>query len=78
MSDAETANRPSNAAISRTLRQVVIATHKSGKDEDLTVKRVRAKAEEQLGLSPGFLKTSPEWKQKSQDTILEAVVRKEP
>jgi hypothetical protein len=75
MSDSEAADRPSDSTISRTLRDVVIATHKSGKDEDLTVKRVRAKAEEQLGLSPGFLKTNQEWKQKSQVTILEAVVR---
>ena len=74
MSDTETADRPSDAIIARTLRDVVIATHKSGKDEDLTVKRVRAKAEEQLGLSAGYLKTNQEWKQKSQDTILEAVV----
>jgi hypothetical protein len=74
MSDSEAADRPSDATISRTLRDVVIATHKSGKDEDLTVKRVRAKVEEQLGLGAGFLKTNQEWKQKSQVTILEAVV----
>ena len=74
MSDSETEDRPSDAIIALTLRDVVIATHKSGKDEDLTVKRVRAKAEEQLGLSAGYLKTNQEWKQKSQDTILEAVV----
>jgi hypothetical protein len=74
MSDSETADRPSDSIIARTLREVVIATHKSGKDEDLTVKRVRAKAEEQLGLSAGYLKTNQNWKQKSQDAILEAVV----
>jgi len=74
MSDSETADLPSDATIARTLRDVVIATHKSGKDEDLTVKRVRAKAEEQLGLSAGYLKTNQRWKQKSQDNILEAVV----
>ncbi|KAF2789340.1 hypothetical protein K505DRAFT_284577 [Melanomma pulvis-pyrius CBS 109.77] len=70
MSDSD---RPSDATISRTLRDVVVAIHKTGKVEDLTVKRVRAKAESELGLSAGFLKTSQEWKQKSHDAILEAV-----
>jgi hypothetical protein len=75
MSDSEPADLPSDAAISRTLRDTVIAIHKSGNTDDLTVKRVRARAEQELGLPAGFLKTNSQWKQKSHDQIHEAVVR---
>ncbi|KAF2711497.1 hypothetical protein K504DRAFT_465246 [Pleomassaria siparia CBS 279.74] len=75
MSDSEpgTPDRPSNAVISRALRDVVVAIHKTKKGEDLTVKRIRTKAEEKLGLTAGFFKTNVEWKQKSHDLILAAV-----
>jgi len=73
MSDSE-GPLPSEAAISQKLRDVVIAIHKTGKDEDLTVKRIRARAEKELSLSEGFLKKDAVWKQKSQTTINEAVV----
>lgn len=72
MSDLET-DTPSEATISRTLRDVVVAIYKSGKEEDLTTKRVRARAETELGLSDGFFK-QPEWNQKSKTLIMEAVV----
>lgn len=65
---------PSEAAISNKLRDVVVAIHKTGKTEELTVKRVRARAEKELGLDEGFFKTNSSWKQKSQDAIVEAVV----
>lgn len=64
---------PTDAAIIKQLRDVVISLHKAGNTDDLTVKRVRTRAEQQLDLSAGFLKSS-EWKQKSQDVIVEAVV----
>jgi hypothetical protein len=73
MSDSEGAI-PSEAAISQKLRDVVISIHKTAKPEDLTVKRVRVRAEKELSLPDGFLKKDPVWKQKSQDTILAAVV----
>ncbi|KAF1835646.1 hypothetical protein BDW02DRAFT_567823, partial [Decorospora gaudefroyi] len=66
-------DRPLDATIADKLRDVVIAIHKSGKTDDLTVKRVRARAEKELGLDEGFLKTNLTWKQKSQDSIVEAV-----
>ncbi|KAJ4303419.1 hypothetical protein N0V90_002313 [Kalmusia sp. IMI 367209] len=71
MSDSET-DVPSAATISRAIRDTVISIHKSGKDEDLTVKRVRARAEQTLGLTNGFLKND-DWKDKSKDLILKAV-----
>lgn len=75
MSDSED-NLPSDAAISTKLREVVIAIHKSGNEGDLTVKRVRARAEEELGLPADFFKTSSVWKEKSQNQIKHAVVCK--
>jgi hypothetical protein len=66
---------PSEAAISQKLREIVIALHKTGNADDLTVKRVRTRAETELSLPAGFLKTNAEWKQKSQSAIVEAVVR---
>jgi hypothetical protein len=66
---------PSEAAISQKLRDIVIALHKTGNADDLTVKRVRTRAETELSLPAGFLKTNAEWKQKSQSAIVEAVVR---
>ncbi|KAI0617554.1 hypothetical protein TUN199_10451 [Pyrenophora tritici-repentis] len=72
MSDSER-DGPSEAAIASKLRDTVIAIHKSGKDDDLTVKRVRARAEKELGLEEGFFKTNSTWKQKSQELIVDAV-----
>lgn len=74
---APEADIPSEAVISRKLRDVVIAIDKTGKTDDLTLKRVRARAEKELGLANGFLKDSV-WKQKSQDIIIHAVVCQRP
>jgi hypothetical protein len=73
MSDSG-ADRPSEQAIATKLRDIVIAIHKSGKSDDLTVKRVRARAAQELGLDEGFFKTDSTWKEKSQKAIVDAVV----
>lgn len=73
MSDSDS-NQPSDKVIADKLRDVVISIHKSGKPEDLTVKRVRARAEKELGLAEGFFKTSSTWKEKSQEQITSSVV----
>lgn len=70
MSDSE---QPSDTAIVKKLQDVVISLHRAGNTDDLTVKRVRTRAEEALGLPAGLLKGA-DWKQKSQDAIMEAVV----
>lgn len=70
MSDTEL---PSEAAILKQLQDVVISLHKAGNADDLTVKRVRTRAEEALSLPEGLLKGS-EWKQKSQAAIQDAFV----
>lgn len=72
MSDSEV-DTPSAATISRAFRDVVVGIYEAGNTDDLTVKRVRTKAEEKLGLPGGFFKQD-EWKQKSNDMIHEAVV----
>ncbi|RAR01283.1 hypothetical protein DDE82_006624 [Stemphylium lycopersici] len=72
MSDSERP-QPDEATITSTLRDIVVAIHKSGKTDDLTVKRVRARAETELGLDEGFFKTDAAWKAKSQQTIVDAV-----
>jgi hypothetical protein len=66
-------DQPSEATVRKQLRDVVISLHKAGNTDDLTVKRVRTRAEEALGLEAGFF-NKPDWKQKSKDTIVEAVV----
>ncbi|KAF2876717.1 hypothetical protein BDV95DRAFT_235032 [Massariosphaeria phaeospora] len=73
MSDPETGHQPSDATISRALRDSVVRVYQSGRTDELTVKRVRAKVEEELGLRAGFFKTTEGWKQKSNDLIHEAV-----
>jgi rRNA maturation protein Rpf1 len=73
MSDMET-DRPSDATIAQKLDDVVLAIHQAGNPDDLTVKRVRARAEKELSLSDGFLKSDSSWKQKSQDAIKDAFV----
>ena len=74
MSDSEPDNLPSDATIERTLRHAVQAIHKSGKEEDLTVKRVRTRAEQELHLPLDFLKSDKTWKGRSSTIIKDAVV----
>ncbi|KAL5428841.1 hypothetical protein PMIN07_010772 [Paraphaeosphaeria minitans] len=73
MSDSET-YVPSNAAVSRAIRHVVIAIHMAGKDDSLTVNHVRTQAEKKLGMDTGFLKED-RWKNASKTWIKEAVER---
>ncbi|KAF2268557.1 hypothetical protein CC78DRAFT_613262 [Lojkania enalia] len=72
MSDSEPVHVPSDEAIARKLEQTVISFHKSGNAEDITVKRVRARAEKELGLPADFLKESEKWKKRSSNVIKEA------
>jgi hypothetical protein len=73
MSDMEV-DRPSDATIAQKLDEVVLAIHEAGNPDDLTVKRVRVRAEKELSLPDGFFKRDSNWKQKSQDAIHDAVV----
>jgi hypothetical protein len=74
MSDSDTPLPPSDEAISQALRHVVVSLHKAGNTNELTVKRVRTRAEDSLGLPAGYFKGDQRWKQKSHQVILDAVV----
>lgn len=74
MSDSDSSLPPSDETISQALRNVVISLHKAGNTDELTVKRVRTRAETSLGLPEGYFKGDQRWKQKSHDVILDAVV----
>jgi DEK C terminal domain len=70
MSDSELSDvGPSDDVLEQELRQVVRGIVKSGKLEELTVKRVRAAAEKNLGVDEGFYKREA-WKDRSK-TIIE-------
>ncbi|OJJ48653.1 hypothetical protein ASPZODRAFT_165494 [Penicilliopsis zonata CBS 506.65] len=60
---------PPDAAIEKALRDAVARVYKSGKMEELTVKRVRLAAEKTLGLDEGYLKGDSRWKAKSEEII---------
>lgn len=67
--------QPSDKALEQGLRDEVAGIFKSGKMEELTVKRVRLAVEKNLGLTEGFLKTSGDWKTRSEQIIKDEVVR---
>ncbi|KAF2772600.1 hypothetical protein EJ03DRAFT_266582, partial [Teratosphaeria nubilosa] len=65
------ANVPHDAAIEQCLRRVVRDALKN--DMEMTVKKARAHAEEELALDAGFFKDTPAWKERSKDIITAAV-----
>lgn len=76
MSDSSLSSvTPSQAALERALRNAVERVYKLGNLEELTVKRIRAAAEQDLDLEEGFFKTDSTWKEKSKDIIQSEVVR---
>lgn len=79
MSDSEpdrslVAPRPSDKDLTQALRDVVAGIFKSGKMEELTVKRVRLAAEKKLGIEEGFFKDNGDWKKRSDQIIKEEAV----
>lgn len=68
------ASRPSDTALTQALRDVVAGIFKSGKVEELTVKRVRLAAEKKLGIDEGFFKDDGDWKKRSDQIIKEEAV----
>lgn len=76
MSDSSLSSvTPSQAALEQALRNAVQRVYKLGNMEELTVKRIRAAAEQDLGLEEGFFKTDTTWKVKSKNIIESEVVR---
>ena len=68
------ASRPSDRTLTQALRDVVAGIFKSGKMEELTVKRVRLAAEKKLGIEEGFFKDDGDWKKRSDQIIKEEAV----
>lgn len=73
-SRAPTPSGPSEDAMERALREVVVRIYQAGNMEELTVKRVRGAAERSLGLDEGFFKGDAEWKGRSDRIIKDEVV----
>ncbi|PKX91922.1 putative transcriptional regulator [Aspergillus novofumigatus IBT 16806] len=66
-------SKPSDGALEKALRDAVAQIYRSGKMEELTVKRVRLAAERALGLEEGFFKGDSAWKAKSDQIIKDEV-----
>ena len=64
-------NLPADIEIEQCLRHVVRDAIK--KDEEITIKLARSRAEAELGLDVGFFKDNEEWKQRSKELINAAV-----
>lgn len=78
MSDSESdasPSIPSDPKLEQCLRQVISRFFKSSKQDELTVRRVRTEAEQELKLSKAFFKSDAKWKDKSQEIIGDEVVR---
>ncbi|KAL4901402.1 hypothetical protein BDW74DRAFT_181969 [Aspergillus multicolor] len=65
--------KPSDKELEQALRETVAAIFKTGKTEELTVKRVRLAAEKGLQLDEGFFKSNGDWKTKSDRIIKDEV-----
>jgi hypothetical protein len=65
---------PSDKELERALREAVARIFKTGKMEELTVKRVRLAAEKALKLQEGFFKSNDDWKARSDTIIKDEVV----
>lgn len=78
MSDSSLSDGPpSDATLEQALRQAVQNVYKTGDLEQLTVKRIRKAAEEDLDLQDGYFKEDTVWKDKSKAIIESEVVRNE-
>lgn len=65
---------PSDATLEQALRDAVQRVYKRGNLADLTVKRIRKSAEEELDLPDDFFKDDANWKGKSKMIIQLEVV----
>lgn len=66
---------PSDDRLEKALRNTVANIFRTGKLEELTVKRVRLATETALGLEEGFFKAHEEWKTRSDQIIKDEAVR---
>jgi hypothetical protein len=79
MSDSESgisapAKTPSAKVLTAALQDAVATIFKTGKEEELTIKRVRLAAEKALRLEQGFFRNDEGWKSKSDQIIRDEAV----
>ncbi|KAL4810117.1 hypothetical protein BDV18DRAFT_130315 [Aspergillus unguis] len=65
--------QPSDKQLESALRKTVADIFKTGKTEELTVKRVRLAAEKTLQIEEGFFKSNADWKTRSDQIIKDEV-----
>jgi hypothetical protein len=65
---------PSDKVLEKGLRDAVATIFKTGKEEELTIKRVRLAAEKALDLEQGFFRGDARWKAESDRIIREEAV----
>lgn len=71
---SDTPPQPSDDDLERALRETVANIFKTGKTDELTVKRVRSAAENSLKVEEGFFKSNADWKARSDQVIKDEVV----
>lgn len=76
MSDSSLSSAgPKSATLEQALRNAVQRVYKNGNLEELTVKRIRTAAEQDLDLEEGFYRNNAKWKEESKNIIQTEVVR---
>ncbi|KAJ0426261.1 hypothetical protein BJY00DRAFT_307758 [Aspergillus carlsbadensis] len=70
---SEVPSQPSDTQLGKALRDAVAKIYKTGKIEELTVKRVRLAAEKALQLEEGYFKANGDWKARSEQIIRDEV-----
>ena len=65
---------PSDSVLEKALRDVVRDTFRRGDHANLTVKRMRTAAEENVGLQHDFFRYNEFWKTRSKEVIEEEAV----
>ncbi|CAI7678013.1 unnamed protein product [Penicillium pancosmium] len=75
--EADTPNVPSDTTLEQALRDEVASRFKTGRREEITVKRVRLAVEEELKLEAGFFRATGNWKEKSEEIIRNQVDQQE-
>jgi hypothetical protein len=72
-SQLSSSSTPSDSLLEQELRTVVRRFYDEGRLDDITVKRVRKAAQDNLKLEDGFFKSNA-WKDRSKDIIAEEAV----
>ena len=67
---------PPPIAIESIIHDIIAELYRTNKLEEITVKRVRTAAEQELSLEPGWFKSHAEWRNRSKNFIAEEAVNR--